>query len=49
MSDTAAFERHRAADKQLYVVDDGHPNEAAHGIIADEIGRYIKRERLLPD
>jgi len=45
---TPSFERHRAAGgPPLYVVDDGHPNPAAHAIIADEIARYIKRERLL--
>jgi hypothetical protein len=44
---TSAFERHRAAGEELYVVDDGHPNAAAHAIIAEEIERYIRRERLL--
>jgi hypothetical protein len=45
---TPSFERHRAAGgPPLYVVDDGHPTPAAHAIIADEIARYIKRERLL--
>jgi hypothetical protein len=44
---TLAFERHRDAGEQLYVVDDGHPNEAAHAIIADEIERYTRREGLL--
>ncbi len=44
---TSAFERHRAAGEQLYVVDDGHPNAAAHAIIADEVERYIRREGLL--
>ncbi len=44
---TPAFERHRAAGEQLYVVDDGHPNAAAHAIIADEVERYIRREGLL--
>jgi hypothetical protein len=45
---TPSFERHRAAGgSSLYVIDDGHPNAAAHGLIADEITRYIRRERLL--
>ena len=42
-----AFERHRDPGEQLYVVDDGHPNEAAHAIIAGEIERYVKRGGLL--
>ena len=44
---TSAFERHRDAGEKVYVVDDGHPNEAAHAIIADEIERYVRHERLL--
>lgn len=43
-----AFERHRAAGgPPLYVIDDGHPNPAAHALIAREIAEYIRREKLL--
>lgn len=45
---TQSFVRHQASGgPPLYVVDDGHPNPAAHAIIADEIVRYIRRERPL--
>jgi hypothetical protein len=43
-----ALNRYRAAGgAPLHVVDDGHPNETAHGIIATEVAAYIKREGLL--
>jgi hypothetical protein len=43
-----SFERHRkAGGAPLYVVDDFHPNPAAHALIGDEIARYIRREHLL--
>lgn len=45
---TESFLRHKAAGgPPLYVVDDFHPTPAAHVLIADEIARYIRRERLL--
>ncbi len=46
---TEVFERHRReGGAPLYVVDDGHPNEVAHALIAREITRYVRENRLLP-
>ena len=42
------FKRNKAeGGPGVYIVGDGHPSAAAHAIIADEIARYIERERLL--
>ncbi|HTR83703.1 MAG TPA: hypothetical protein VMI56_04435 [Reyranella sp.] len=42
-----ALKRHHdAGGAALQVVDDGHPNEVAHGIIASEIAGYLRREGL---
>ena len=29
------------------IVGDGHPNAVAHGVIAEEIAAYVRREKLL--
>jgi hypothetical protein len=45
---TPVFDRHKeAGGAPLYVVDDFHPNELAHSLIAREVERYIAREGLL--
>jgi hypothetical protein len=45
---TPVFNRHKdSGGPALHIVDDGHPNPLAHSMIADEIARYVRRERLL--
>jgi hypothetical protein len=42
-----AFQGRKASD--LWVgVTDGHPNEEAHRIFADEILQFMEQERLVP-
>lgn len=45
---TPIFERHRReGGAPLYVIDDGHPNQLAHALIAGEIERYVRVEKLV--
>ncbi|MFO1160560.1 MAG: hypothetical protein U1E60_17105 [Reyranellaceae bacterium] len=45
---TDRFKRNKEeGGPNVYIVGDGHPSAAAHAIIADEIARYIDREKLL--
>lgn len=42
------FKRNKAeGGPNVYIVGDGHPSAAAHALIADEIARYVEREKLL--
>lgn len=44
---TQAFQRERDKGANLYIVGDGHPNRAAHELIAREIAKYVRDNRLL--
>jgi hypothetical protein len=43
-----ALNRHKdSGGAPLHIVDDGHPNPLGHELIAREIARYLREERLL--
>ena len=43
-----ALNRHKdTGGAPIHIVDDGHPNPLGHELIAREIARYIRQERLL--
>ncbi|MCC8428175.1 hypothetical protein LJ725_04310 [Reyranella aquatilis] len=44
---TQAFQRERDKGTNLYIVGDGHPNRAAHELIAKEIAKYVRDNGLL--
>jgi hypothetical protein len=45
---TDRFKRNRdEGGPNVYIVGDGHPSAAAHAIIAEEIAKYIRQEKLL--
>ena len=45
---TDRFKRNREeGGPNVYIVGDGHPSAAAHAIIAEEIAKYVRREKLL--
>ena len=45
---TDRFKRNREeGGPDVYIVGDGHPSAAAHAIIAEEIAKYVRREKLL--
>lgn len=44
---TEAFQREKARGANLYIVGDGHPNQAAHQLISQEIAKYIRDNGLL--
>ena len=44
---TEAFQRERDKGANLYIVGDGHPNQAAHELISREIARYVRDNDLL--
>lgn len=44
---TKAFQRERDTGASLYIVGDGHPNRAAHELIAREIAKYVRDNGLL--
>jgi len=44
---TKAFQRERDKGADLYIVGDGHPNRAAHELIAREIAKYVRDNGLL--
>ena len=44
---TEAFQREKAKGANLYIVGDGHPNQAAHELISQEIVKYVRDNRLL--
>jgi hypothetical protein len=45
---TESFRRNKEeGGPNLYIVGDGHPSAAAHALIADEIAKYVRREKLL--
>jgi len=44
---TKAFQRERDKGANLYIVGDGHPNRAAHELIAREIAKYVRDNGLL--
>jgi hypothetical protein len=41
------FTRMKKEGINPYIVGDGHPNAVAHGVIADEIAAFVRREKLL--
>ena len=44
---TEAFQREKAKGANLYIVGDGHPNQAAHELISQEIAKYVRDNGLL--
>jgi len=44
----ALFQHHTQKDLVVHELLDGHPNEIAHGIAAQEISEFLKREDLVP-
>lgn len=44
---TEAFQREKANGANLYIVGDGHPNQAAHELISQEIAKYVRDNGLL--
>jgi hypothetical protein len=44
---TEAFQRQRDKGTNLYIVGDGHPNQAAHELISREIAKYVRDNGLL--
>ena len=44
---TEAFQREKAKGANLYIVGDGHPNQAAHELISREIAKYVRDNGLL--
>ncbi|MDB5487262.1 MAG: hydrolase family protein [Reyranella sp.] len=44
---TGAFQREKAKGANLYIVGDGHPNQAAHELISQEIAKYVRDNGLL--
>ena len=44
---TEAFQRERDKGANLYIVGDGHPNQAAHELISREIAKYVRDNGLL--
>jgi lysophospholipase L1-like esterase len=44
---TQAFQRERDKGTNLYIVGDGHPNQAANELIAREVAKYIRENGLL--
>jgi hypothetical protein len=44
---TEAFQRERDKGANLYIVGDGHPNQAAHALISREVAKYVRENGLL--
>ena len=44
---TEAFQRERDRGTNLYIVGDGHPNQAAHELISREVAKYVRENGLL--
>jgi hypothetical protein len=44
---TEAFQRERDKGTNLYIVGDGHPNQAANELIAREVAKYVRDNGLL--